>query len=232
MLVYTVGSTYFNNTAELHITDGQLLMRLLGNNLLQDFLQALANFSLDKGSGSWRVEVRNTIKCKPTPAETCTNKQKTVKLICSRGEHLKQRTNFLFSPTKQAANMTWIGLSGSDECCEMPHVLIRHRNASQTTDLRCTIVHKHTCQYLLGPLLCPGTSQSASASHWRGKAKIFSWHFINVVNQWQLLNWVCNKWCSWNVASTLTLCSPFQEFQTPYTGCRLSAVWIHRGPEI
>lgn len=68
--IQTVELTYFNNTTEFHITDGQLFMCLLGNNLLQDFLQALANFSLDKGSGSWRVEIRNTIKYKPTLINT------------------------------------------------------------------------------------------------------------------------------------------------------------------
>lgn len=44
--------TYFDNPTEFHITDGQLLVSLLGNNFLQHFLQTFANFSLDKGSGS------------------------------------------------------------------------------------------------------------------------------------------------------------------------------------
>lgn len=45
-------TTYFDNATKLGITDGQLLVGLFGDHLLEDFLQALANFALNKGGSS------------------------------------------------------------------------------------------------------------------------------------------------------------------------------------
>lgn len=49
--------TYFYNTTKFHITDGQLLMGFFGNNLLEYFLQALTNFPLNKGCGSYQKTI-------------------------------------------------------------------------------------------------------------------------------------------------------------------------------
>lgn len=46
--------TYLYNATKFHITDGQLLMSFLGNNFLKHFLQVLAKFSLNQGSGSYQ----------------------------------------------------------------------------------------------------------------------------------------------------------------------------------
>lgn len=53
---------YFYNSAEFCITDRQLLMSILGDHLLQHFLQTLANFPLGEGSGSWEVKHKLNIQ--------------------------------------------------------------------------------------------------------------------------------------------------------------------------
>lgn len=47
-----ISVTYFDNATKFCITNSQLLMSFLGNNFLQDLLQTLAKFSLNKGSRS------------------------------------------------------------------------------------------------------------------------------------------------------------------------------------
>lgn len=52
--------TYFNNSTEFHIANGQLLMSFFGDNFLQHFLQTLSKFSLNKSSGSCAENRGNT----------------------------------------------------------------------------------------------------------------------------------------------------------------------------
>lgn len=58
---YKLLRTHFNDSAQFRVAYGELFMSFFGNNFLQNLLQTLAEFSLNKGGGSLAARARRAV---------------------------------------------------------------------------------------------------------------------------------------------------------------------------